>query len=135
MALSLGTVATQYAQSAYRLEGTIPFDFMLGNRPIASGEYSFQSTNGLLRVVGKDGRQSTFLFSNAGKPTSQVNSNEGELVFNKYGDQYFLSKVVNPHDSVERRIPASKAEKEAVKNQTVNSAANNETVLIAMKVR
>jgi hypothetical protein len=135
MALSLGTVTTQYAQSSYRLEGTIPFNFMLGNRSIAYGDYSFQSTNGLLKVMGKDGRQTAYVFSNPGSLTSQLDANGAKLVFNKYGGQYFLSKVVNPQDSVERQIPESKAEREAVKNQTVNSAANNKTVQIAMEVR
>ena len=135
MALSLGTVTTNYAQSVPRLEGTIPFNFMVGDRPFKSGEYNInlQSTQGLLKVMGKDGQQAVYVLSRQGKQTSQADMKEGKVIFRKYGDLYFLSNVVNPWNAMEWGIPMSKAEKEAVKNQTVNSAANNKTVLIAMK--
>jgi hypothetical protein len=117
------------------LEGTIPFNFKVGDRSFTSGEYniSLQSSNGLLKVAGKDGHQAIYVLSQPGKKTLQTDMNAGKLVFNKYGEQYFLSKVVNPWEALELGIPKSKAEKELAKNQTANFSGHNQTVLIALK--
>src|SRR5262249_52429673 len=42
--------------------------------------------------------------------------NTGKLVFNRYGDQYFLSKVLPPGASTGRELPKSHSELEVAKN-------------------
>jgi hypothetical protein len=132
MALFFGTVTTQYAQNITRLEGNIPFDFKVGNNSFASGEYSVKSKGFLLRVMGADGHQNISLFAQPGKDTNHSDTDQGQLIFNKYGDQYFLSKVVSPRVAFEFDIPKSKAEKEVVHTL---AAADSKIVVIALNTR
>jgi hypothetical protein len=127
--LGLGTVTILYAQNTPRLEGVIPFNFMVGNTSLSAGDYSIQSTNGILRIYGKEKREGVYVSSTPDKPLSPTNGPDGKLIFNKYGNQYFLTKVVNPFDAAEQRLPKSASEKEAAKR-----VSNAKTVLIAMKV-
>jgi hypothetical protein len=136
--LLFGTVTAQYAQSTYRLQGNIPFNFRVGDKSFSSGEYLVESTNYVVKIVGKENGEGGYLLTVPGKDVRLSDMSEGKLIFNKYGDQYFLSKVVNPSYASELTIRKSKAEKEAerevTKNPEVSSAPNDRTVSIAMNV-
>jgi len=138
MVLFFGTVTTQYAQGASCLQGNIPFNFMVGDKSFSAGEYSISSTSYLLQLVGIENGQGAYLLTVPGKDTDRSDMKKGKLIFNKFGEQYFLSKVINPSNASELAIRKSKAEKEAekevTKSPTVSSIPYDRTVSIAMNI-
>ena len=78
--------ATQ-AQSIM-LKADIPFDFVVGEKRLPSGEYHVKSLyQGATEIRGKDAR-STVIILTTGIQAGKI-SEVGKLVFNCYGDYYF----------------------------------------------
>ena len=71
----------------------VPFDFMAGNHQFPAGEYSIKSDASagtvLIRSEG-EGPAAFIITYPAGENKDQVRA---RLVFNRYGDHYFLSQV------------------------------------------
>ena len=88
-------VPATHAQSIM-LKADIPFDFTVGDKQLHSGEYHVKQMNqGLTLIIeSKDARSSAMVLTT---PTqARKISDVGKLVFNRYGDQYFLSiRAVN----------------------------------------
>ena len=101
--------ATQ-AQSIM-LKANIPFDFVVGEKRLPSGEYHVKSLNPVLtQIQSKDGH-STAIVLTTGMQAAKI-SDAGKLVFNRYGDQYFLSKIWVPSSDTGRQLPKSRFERE-----------------------
>ena len=101
--------ATQ-AQSIM-LKANIPFDFVVGEKRLPSGEYHVKSLNPVLtQIQSKDGH-STAIVLTAGMQAAKI-SDAGKLVFNRYGDQYFMSKIWAPSSDSGRELPKSRLERE-----------------------
>ena len=81
------------AQAPSKVEVNIPFEFSAGNTTLRPGVYSIKRLSGnflMLRRV--DGKSSVIL--NAPLTLTSIETKAGErLVFNKYGEQYFLSQI------------------------------------------
>jgi len=97
------------AQSA-ALRANIPFDFNAGDVKLSAGEYTAQVLNGfVLMLQNQDGRSvtiGTIPFQSGLRSATQ-----GRLVFNRYGDQYFLHLAIWP-DYPGRELYGSKLESE-----------------------
>jgi hypothetical protein len=101
--------ATQ-AQSIM-LKANIPFDFVVGEKRLPSGEYHVKSLNPVLtQIQSKDGH-STAIVLTTGMQAAKI-SDAGKLVFNRYGDQYFMSKIWAPSSDSGRELPKSRLERE-----------------------
>lgn len=83
------------AQVVGTIEADIPFDFHAGNARFPAGKYIVKmmddSNNEIMEITSADGHHSAVFLvratqANAGVPKT-------ELIFNKYGDKYFLSEV------------------------------------------
>jgi hypothetical protein len=112
--LALLSVPVIQAQSSM-LVANIPFDFHVGKASLPSGVYDIKPlTPETLMIRSKDGQQV------AVAATIPVNSpeslNTGKLVFNRYGDQYFLSKALRPGGSTGQQLLKSRTEIEVAKN-------------------
>jgi hypothetical protein len=106
---SVATCAGAIAQQS-GLRANIPFDFTVGNTWMPAGEYTITSpTQDVLAL--KSGGHIALVVSTQ----SYDESNSGsKLVFDKYGDQYFLHEVLCPNlVSLNLQIAPSKAEKKA----------------------
>ncbi len=105
-------VGSAYAQST-RLVADIPFDFVMGNKTFAAGEYTIQPVgiNGqVLLLRNSDSKQIQFFTPNY--CSSAQPQEESKLVFNVYGNHYFLSQIwMQGHDQG-RELPMSAREKE-----------------------
>ncbi len=90
--LGLAAAGVQ-AQTPSRVEVNIPFGFSAGKTTLRAGVYSIDRMSGnLLRLRTTDGKSAVIL--NVPVTHSSTDSAAGErLVFNKYGDQYFLSQI------------------------------------------
>jgi len=55
----------------------------------------------------------------------------GDLVFDRYGDKYFLSEIICPSAAISAHIPASKLEKQARTHEA--SVPSSGQTLVAVK--
>lgn len=114
LTIALAAVTVQ-AQAANQMKANIPFRFVIGNQTLPAGEYT-------VRYVNQDSGKTALLFrSMDGKTNRIVNMNTTEgtagelkasLVFNQYGDQYFLSEVWTGSDQYGLSLPKSRAERQ-----------------------
>jgi hypothetical protein len=118
--------ATQ-AQSIWKAE--IPFDFAVGNKWLPAGEYQVERrSQRVMLIQSTDARSSALAMTievHAGK-TSDVT----KLVFNRYGDQYFLSKIWTRSSDTGRELTKSRLEREVAAQSRVKPAA---TTVAAVK--
>lgn len=106
-------LSARVAQAQDRVIAKIPFDFAAGNSKLPAGEYTVkvvEATRMLLVVNTADPHASLFIPAN----TAQANQIQrgSKLVFNRYGDRYFLSQVWMEGTSRGRQLVKSKGEKE-----------------------
>jgi hypothetical protein len=85
------------AQQNFLFRVEVPFNFIAGENHLPSGQYRvFHIAPNLLQMQREDGRASTFI-SVQGSPVMSGN-NRNQLVFNRYGDTYYLSQVATGQD-------------------------------------
>ena len=83
------------AQSA-TLEAKIPFDFHVGNTLMPAGDYRVHYSGNLL-VLREQGSDARAVFTTLTIHTIRREApNQGALLFNRYGDDYFFTKVWAP---------------------------------------
>ena len=108
--LALAMVPATQAQSIM-LKASIPFDFVVGEKRLPSGEYHVKSlSQAVTEIQSKDGR-STVIILTTGIQAGKI-SDVGKLVFNCYGDYYFLSRIWAPSTDMGRQLPKSRLERE-----------------------
>ncbi|SRR6266851_4675280 len=111
------------AQIIGDLETDVPFQFHVGNTKLPAGKYTIRVVDGsdlmLMEITSADGSTSA-LFQVL---DAEANSAPGksELIFNKYGNRYFLEKLFeesNPSGSAvvksyyEKRVAEATAERQ-----------------------
>jgi hypothetical protein len=102
------TFATGTFAQGWKLAAEIPFDFTVGDVKMPSGRYTVQLSAGqTLLIKSSDDHNAVISFSNEMMPPR--NLKQGRLVFNAYGDRYFLSTVSWPQGPA-RMVPPSKFE-------------------------
>ncbi len=88
-------VSKAQAQIVGEIEANIPFQFHAGNAKFPAGKYVLKmlddSNLEVMEIRGADGRHAA-VFQVMGTQ-AETNPPKTELIFNKYGDQYFLSKM------------------------------------------
>lgn len=93
------------------LKADIPFDFVVGDKQLHSGEYHVKQTlPGVTLIQGKVKGSSAMVLTTA-THARQI-SDAGKLVFNRYGDQYFLSKIWAPSSDTGCELRKSRLERE-----------------------
>jgi hypothetical protein len=93
LSVALLAAASVYAQGSQNLTVQVPFGFHVGDSILPSGEYivSTDVAPGVVRVRSADAKSSVMILS---MPTQTLATpSTGKLVFNKYGDEYFLSQI------------------------------------------
>ena len=120
MALAV-LASTRVAQAQETMRVNIPFDFVAGNTSLPAGEYLVEAsgpTHTLLLIDRKDASTSALIITNAA--VSAEPQSESKLIFNRYGDRYFLSQVWTAGNSNGRQLLKSAREKEMAqaKNET-----------------
>ena len=89
----------------------VPFDFWLGQQLIPAGGYSiYHFGTGAVLLKG-DGNMTTVMFLGQRIARPEVHA-DGKLVFTRYGDTYFLSKIWTPFQRDGYGVPKSAREKE-----------------------
>ena len=92
VAVGVGSVQ---AQNAGAMAVSVPFEFAAGGKTLPAGEYlvrrNIAGAHVTVQLRSNDGRRSLDLAIHTVAGTDV--QSESKLVFNKYGDQYFLSQV------------------------------------------
>jgi hypothetical protein len=101
------------------LRADIPFEFRVGTNILQAGRYdvrlSFNHMQGLLNLACHACEGNVSVGTNNVTAENHAGS-AGKLVFEKYGDQYFLSSVWSPGGGEASALPKSKTEREIARN-------------------
>ena len=136
MTLSLlGTLAvvSAYSLSVENFVVNIPFSFTIGDKTFPAGRYRVEpisfsgaTLNSKVVIRSTSGDKSTIV-STLPIQASGI-QDQSKLVFNRYGDQYFLSQVWTAGNSAGRIVRESRIEERLAKNveerQMVSITAN-----------
>ena len=114
-------------QTGKTVRANVKFDFQIGDRIYPAGEYriesiSFQNDNILqIRSVGDVNKNQIILanYSNAGKRQTP------KLVFQQYGESYFLTEIFLDSGRWGYSIPPSRGQRESEKHLASRISRNN----------
>jgi hypothetical protein len=111
--LAVLTLAPVYAQYQTEVIVTIPFSFTVGEKTLPAGQYRIKpaSNAGLrsrLLIQSRDGKSSVIASTDVLQ--KKTIESKAKLMFNRYGDQYFLSQVHMPETEYARTLPKGKIE-------------------------
>ena len=103
------------AQSS-RLTANIPFDFYVGRDLLPAGKYDMRTVAGsVLRVLSENGERTAAIST---IPVWNESGRVSKLVFNRYGQTYFLSEVHWRGSSQARGVIKSPTEIELARSNT-----------------
>jgi hypothetical protein len=93
LSVALLAAASVYAQGSQILTVQVPFGFHVGNSMLPSGQYTVYTDAGpgVVKLRSADAKSSVMILSIATQMFATPTT--GKLVFNKYGDEYFLSQI------------------------------------------
>lgn len=109
-------VASANAQLSIPIRAKIPFDFIVGNKNLPAGEYTFSRLS-----VSSDGRvmsvrsadAKAHVFQSVFQASVLTPKDKSTLVFHKYGDQYFLQQIWTGGEQEGAQVPESRGERTA----------------------
>lgn len=102
-----------YAQAPV-LKANIPFDFQVNGKVMKAGEYAISepvSPKGLVIIRGS---QKVSAAAIAYAVDANQTADRTQLVFRRYGDQYFLAQMTIKGMARNRELPPTKAERELI---------------------
>jgi hypothetical protein len=127
-------VATANGQSKDRLVAQVPFEFIVGDKTLASGEYH-------LRAVTSAGEALLIKNADAGDAAIRMTSPIGydhsktyaRLVFHRYDNRYFLSQVWMSGEGIGRELQRS-AQERAIERELAAIPAKGDVASGSYKV-
>jgi frataxin-like iron-binding protein CyaY len=126
-------VASVHAQNAGSLSVTVPFQFAAAGKTLPAGDYYVHRTldgaRVIVRIESKDGSISVYTQTH-GVQTRQI-QDESKLVFNKYGEQFYLSQVWAAGRSTGEEL--TRTSQERVLRHETAKFGKPETIMIAAK--
>ena len=106
-----------HAQYTGKMEVKIPFDFVAGDTKLAAGEYTvrpiYTDANCMLLIQSHDGQKQAMVASKSMQ--AREIQYQRKLIFNHYGDNYFLAQVWLPGSDRGRGLFKSSHETELAK--------------------
>jgi hypothetical protein len=126
-------IASVKAQTPSKVEVAIPFDFSAGKANLKAGTYSIRRTSqSMLIIRSADGKTTALV--NAPLTIGSRDANPGErLVFNQYGDRYFLSQVWLTADTGRQLFTLGSETKVARDYRLANNDAKPRRVDVAIR--
>jgi len=110
--LALLTAASVLAEMTPRMKAHIPFGFHVGNSMLPAGEYTVDTDPGpgLVRLRSADAKSSVTILANAVQTVSTPR--DSKLIFSRYGDEYFLSRIWRAGSDTGNELRKSRRETE-----------------------
>ncbi len=128
LGLTAAVVAPACAETI-QLRGTVPFSFIVGDQTMPAGEYTlkpYSSLPGRWVISSRANQAGFFLSTTAG--ASKQSEAAPRLVFNRYGDRYFLSQIWTGAGNQAAQVRLSRTERAAAK-----STADHGTAVVAVR--
>ena len=124
------TATSAHAQSDLRLEANIPFEFSVGKMILPAGEYTVRyGAQGVLVIQSVDRRASQIFMTISTQASTP--RDKSSLVFNQYGNRYFLSSIWTAGDYLGHELRKPHAEMELIRvRRGLASAWERQTVSI-----
>lgn len=120
--LTLLLVAGSAIAQTVHVRGDIPFNFAVGNKTLPAGTYDVGTISSgdskTLLLQSRDGDASMMVNSNAAE--SFKPADKTKLVFNRYGNRYFLSQIWVNGETRGRQLPKTSREKEMARDVAQN---------------
>jgi hypothetical protein len=107
------------------MSALIPFDFIVGEQTLPAGTYEVRRVGDdpyLLSIQNVDDRREVAIFSTALLDEGDSIRQSG-LVFHRYGDIYFLAKMMSQHEGISRKLEPSKQERRMERELASNNKA------------
>src|SRR6267378_3407868 len=123
-------IASVQAQTPSRVEVNIPFDFSAGKATLKAGAYSIKRMSGNALAIRSAAGKTTLVDAPLTIGSRDFKAGE-RLVFNRYGDQYFLSQVWLSVD-IGRQLFTSGAEAKAARENKLANGKKPQRVEIAV---
>jgi len=117
----------------HQVKATVPFNFTVNNTAMPAGKYTIGTDVNSPNVLRMRDREQNAAVMTIGLADPISSDNDHELIFHRYGNQYFLSEVRCSNASLDLHLPTSKAEKQARKQIEEAGVRVNNDVLIALK--
>jgi hypothetical protein len=122
--MSLWPARTQ-AQIVGSVQAEIPFQFHVGSKTLPAGKYLIRQLDemdlNVMQIRSADGKLSA-LFNVEGVQAKATPDNT-EVIFNKYGDQYFLSELFDEGEPDGSKVVPTAAEKRASMDSNAQMAS------------
>ena len=119
------------------VRGEIPFAFVVDNTEMPAGVYLISrvsdNNDAPLRITNKLHGKGSAMFL-TGEAAGSNASGHPELVFNRYGDRYFLRQVWTGTPGAGYQLPESRSEREQVTIQ-IHAGNQPEVVRLAASLR
>jgi hypothetical protein len=105
--ISMGSACAHAQAPAF----TVPFAFAVDNQVLPAGTYqvSYNAAKTAILIRSQDERFHAFTATHVADPST----NDNEVVFTKYSNQYFLHEVLCSAVSMNLALPTSRLEKRA----------------------
>jgi len=116
--LSLLLVAGSAIAQTVHVRANIPFNFAVGNKTLPAGTYDVGTIDHrdgkILLLQARDGNASMMVGSNAAENLKPADKTK--LVFNQYGNRYFLSQIWVAGETRGHQLPKTSREKEMARD-------------------
>ena len=132
--LSLLVVGSAHAQlPGTEIRASIPFDFTVRGKTLPAGEYTVsrigdEPVSLLMRNVNN--KHEHVVFETEPENVRRTTRRD-VLVFNRYGDSYFLEEVVTAGEDTARELMPSHAER-TLRRDMAKNQVEPETVMVAL---
>lgn len=129
---ALALAGVLIAESSVPLVAHMPFAFYVGEQWMRAGEYSVQREAGRSLVwVSPSEPGARAVYFAFGADAKVKESRQNLLVFNKYGERYFLSQIIHAGDNVASELTRSAREREIVTSTLVSGIRPTRVVIVA----
>jgi hypothetical protein len=128
------TFAAVHSASAQQIltVSNVPFAFTVNGTTLPAGSYTVRSLSSSLMEIRSNDFMHPMAVRVSAHDSDKISLNRpAELIFEAYGNQYFLHEVVSPTNSTDAVVFASKEEKKA--RMEWASRRGSEPVQIALK--
>ena len=104
--ISVGSACAHAQAAGFK----VPFDFTVGNQVLPAGTYQvgYYPTKNAILIQSQDSRFHAFITTHLADPSTR----DGEVIFAKYGNRYFMHEVLCSAMSMNVEIPKSTREKQ-----------------------
>jgi len=123
------------AQVVDTIGADVPFGFTIRDHTLPAGSYAIKrldSQPGVMEIRDADGERVLLFLT--GSAQSAKEPKQTELIFDRFGDQYFLAEIFEAGNGAGAQVPKSRAERSLEKQiATVKVSVPARTALNAMK--